>query len=398
MFQCVKAFLASHLEGKGPLLLGCSGGIDSLALFHLLVEVRRLISFDLHVAHIDHGWREESRREAEILKNYIESFAIPFHLHTLAPIETGANLEDRCRTLRLEYFSSLQRFYNYQALLLAHHADDQAEVILKRVCEGAGLHGLGGLREEKRLGELLIWRPLLPIRKKELVDYLTLKKLTPFDDRTNRDNRFLRARMRTEIFPELEKSFGKQIGKNFSQLGEFFQELQEYFHQKILKIQEQLLEGPFGYYLSLAVPYHPLEMEFFITQLGKKEEAHLSYRARKTLLYLIQKKAPNHQIVASPLTFIVNGEHLFILRNEFPKEITKWEKTTERMGWKEFWMGKIYLPDGVESVLCFDELEEKVKKTIKKKYQSQRIPPFLHSKAPIFAINGKWQSPLIEFF
>ena len=124
MFQCVKEFLASHLEGKGPLLLGCSGGIDSLALFHLLVEVRHFFPFDLHVAHIDHGWREESRAEAGKLKKYIEGFNIPFHLHTLNHIEIGGNLEDRCRKLRLGYFSSLQRLYNFQALLLAHHADN----------------------------------------------------------------------------------------------------------------------------------------------------------------------------------------------------------------------------------------------------------------------------------
>jgi tRNA(Ile)-lysidine synthase len=87
ILQTVKNFL----EDKGcldkPLLLGFSGGPDSLALFHLLLNVSKFFSFQLHVAHVDHGWREESSLEASALEKYVTGFGIPFHQTKLTDIK-----------------------------------------------------------------------------------------------------------------------------------------------------------------------------------------------------------------------------------------------------------------------------------------------------------------------
>jgi len=219
--RIVKDFLSIRLKKGAKLLLALSGGSDSLALLHLLIECRASLDFDLHIAHIDHGWREESLEEAKILEKLARSLRLPFHLHILKEIP-DKDRENQCRIQRLQFFSTLHKQYHFQALLLAHHADDQAETVLKRICEGASWRGLGGLLEEKEIDGLPIWRPLLSVRKKRLETYLSQKHLTPFQDKTNLDPAYLRGRMRSKIFPDLEVAFGKQIGNNLVKLGHFF--------------------------------------------------------------------------------------------------------------------------------------------------------------------------------
>lgn len=211
--RVIKDFLTLRLEKGAKLLLAFSGGPDSMALLHLLLEAKKELDFSLHLAHIDHGWREESREEAQTLQTLAKHLHLPFHLHRLEKME-GGDLENRAREKRLTFFLSLHKQHHFQALLLAHHRGDQAETVFKRIAEGSGLKGLGGLYHERVLGDLPLWRPLLSIKKKELYAYLKRKRLDSFEDATNKDPRFLRSRMREELFPELEKIFGKKMEGN----------------------------------------------------------------------------------------------------------------------------------------------------------------------------------------
>ena len=109
----VKDFLATHWEGQSPLLLGYSGGPDSKALLYL---VREIEGIDLHVAHVDHGWRKESAEEAALLEEEIKSLGHVFHttkLHMAAK-----NKEAIAREERMAFFLSLFKRYPFQALLL----------------------------------------------------------------------------------------------------------------------------------------------------------------------------------------------------------------------------------------------------------------------------------------
>eukprot|EP01136_Pigoraptor_vietnamica_P021045 Opistho-1_new@70746 len=188
----IRAFLKRHLVSSGPLLLALSGGNDSLALFHLLLACRRFFGFTLQVAHVDHGWRKTSGEEAKSLADMVEKLGFPFHLHTLSPQSSFAdrNLEAQARKERLAFFKKLYQQHACQALLLAHHADDQAETVLKRLLEGASLFALGGLKEVTTLQEMQVWRPLLSVPKKELASWNMQKGLTPIEDETNSDPRF----------------------------------------------------------------------------------------------------------------------------------------------------------------------------------------------------------------
>jgi tRNA(Ile)-lysidine synthase len=221
----VKDFLKENWDQKSPLLLGYSGGPDSKALLYALLEAG---CQTLHVAHVDHGWREESAREEEIVRKEIEHLKLPYFTTRL----NGIAKEAIAREERFKFFKSLFEKNSYQALILGHQADDLAETVLKRIFEGTHLPFIGGMKPVSSMLEMTLWRPLLKISKKELINYLETKQLKPLFDPTNKDPAYLRARMRVETLPFLQKSFGKSILENLCILAERAAELNEYLDKK----------------------------------------------------------------------------------------------------------------------------------------------------------------------
>ncbi len=385
IFQYVQKFLSLRLEPGSKLLLALSGGPDSLCLFHLLLECQKLMRFELHVAHVDHRWRAESRDEAATLSRVISSHKIPFHLKVLDRIP-DSDRENWCRQARLNFFRNLYDEHGFQAVLLAHHADDQAETVLKRICEGAHMRGMRGLLEERSLGGLPIWRPLLNIRKGEIEAYVDRFHLHPFDDETNRDTTFLRGRMREEIFPTLEEQFGKQIGRSFVRLGQMASELSDYFEERVVQISKRLIRGPIGYCLELQPSFHPLEVKCFIQKMAEEHGAHLSHEACEGVVELIKQNRSSHSVDAAPLSFVVNRSYLFIiteLQFDFFQAPDQW-KQGRRGCWKSFWQGEVTYPEKVKEIIRLDELTPTLKKKMRNWYSSHKVPPFLQAIAPVF--------------
>lgn len=219
----VQDFFKNHWNKKDPVLLGLSGGPDSKALFHLLLELK--IPFS--AAHVNHGWRKESSQEAEALELLCKKNNINFYVKNLS-MKLGSNLEDRARNERFAFFKEIILEKGYSALLLAHHGDDLAETVLKRIFEGANIENLSGPQQVSQKEGISIWRPLLEIQKKEILDWLAEKKIDYFLDSTNNDDCFLRARMRKSLLPLLSEHFGKNVvpalmrmGRNAGEFSEF---------------------------------------------------------------------------------------------------------------------------------------------------------------------------------
>lgn len=387
LLKIVKDFLASHLKGRGPLLLGLSGGPDSLALFYLLMQCPLPPSFPLHLAHVDHGWRRESREEAKVLEEMAKKFALPFHLKQLAELGKE-NLEEKCRDERRKFFLELHHKHRYQALLLAHQGDDQAETVLKRIFEGAGFRGLGGIQPVNSFEDLPIWRPLLKVEKKKIKAWLEKNKLQAFEDPTNVDPHFLRGRLRNEIFPFLEGQFGKNIKHNLLSFADLFQRISYYFEKKEQLIEKKMSKGPFGSYLNLAElsELDPLVWDFFWSKWAITEKARFSREAKELLLHFIKENSPCHQVAAPPYLFCINTFHLFVIKKEFPLfSWGKWELLEEgkKGGWLPFFLGKIPLFPTKGALISYVALDRKGRNRVKKHYQKRKVPPFLHEKAPL---------------
>lgn len=265
----VEIFFKEAPTDCGPLLLAFSGGSDSLALAHLLCER----GVKLHLAHFDHGWREKSGEEALSLAQIAKEMGLPFFTERSSEPDLS---EEGARKQRYAFLHKCFRSHCYQALVLAHHADDQAETVLKRLLEGAHFHKMQAMRPIARSGEgIPLWRPLLQATKEEILSYIERKALTPLVDPTNEDKRYLRVRMRREILPYLRERFGKNIGPPLARLSELGAQLSEYLEGKTREFE--FVEGPDGLQCDLAGA-HPVEINYILSQAPFPTPSHHSLK------------------------------------------------------------------------------------------------------------------------
>ena len=271
-------FIKQRIDPQKPILVGLSGGPDSIALLYLLLEIQETVDLKIGIAHINHRWRESSSKEACQLEQLAVSLNLPFHLKVLNPELLIGNLEEACRYERLNFFKELSKKEGYQAVLLGHHADDQTETVLKKIFEGCELPSLAGMQNAASYDGLNIWRPLLSIRKNEILSWLDSKNLTFFEDSTNQDERFLRAKFRKTIIPSLSSQFGKEISSCLNRIGSDADELSLYLNDKINDYLSEIVEGPFGLMLDLSKkrPKFQFEFRYLIRQFCEMAQVSLS--------------------------------------------------------------------------------------------------------------------------
>jgi tRNA(Ile)-lysidine synthase len=197
-----RTILERSLIARGDhVLVGCSGGPDSLALVHALEHLSRELGVTLAVASIDHGLRAESEAEVETVRACAASLDLAFVAARLT-LEPGPSLQARARTARYEALLRAARDLGAGSVAVGHTMDDQAETVLHRLVRGASIAGLAAIDPSRADG---IVRPLIDARRADVDDYLRHHRLVPIQDPSNRDRRFTRARLRAEILPALER-------------------------------------------------------------------------------------------------------------------------------------------------------------------------------------------------
>jgi tRNA(Ile)-lysidine synthase len=192
-----------------PVLIGVSGGRDSVALLHALVARGER---ELVVCHFDHALRPESAAEAKFVAALARGYGLPFDVERSAGrSRKKLSIETAAREARYAFFTAVAARRACPHLYLAHHADDQAETFLFNLLRGSGSAGLGGMRPVSERGELVIHRPLLGTWREEIDRYVAARDLRHCEDPTNRDLQHTRNRMRHEIIPYLEKTLGRNV-------------------------------------------------------------------------------------------------------------------------------------------------------------------------------------------
>ncbi len=190
------------------LVLGFSGGPDSLALLHGL----HAIGQPLIAAHLDHGLRPESAAEAKQAGQMAASFDVPFFSERgdVKPYakEKGLSIEEAARELRYRFLFRAAAKNGAQAVAVAHNADDQVETVLMHLLRGAGPAGLRGMAPRLLPNpwsmEIALVRPLLGTWRREILEYCTAHGLEPVLDPSNQDTTFFRNRLRHGLVPQLE--------------------------------------------------------------------------------------------------------------------------------------------------------------------------------------------------
>jgi tRNA(Ile)-lysidine synthase len=289
----LRKFLDRHWTQGKPLLLGYSGGPDSKALLHLLVACKRFFPLDLHLIHIDHNWREESGDEAQCLQEEARSLNLEIHVHHLSSDKVPEkNLEAHAREYRLQCFKKTYCEIGAQALILAHQFEDQAETVLKRLFEGAHLRNAVGMRTVGTFNEMVTWRPLLEHEKGELINWLAGRGLKGLEDRTNGDARFLRARMRLELLPQLSQAFGKGVHANLCRLGNIADELARYFSAKLAHCFATLdADGEEVRWDLSRYDLEKIEWEYLLREWASQENIQFSAQVFDQCVSHLQKKS-----------------------------------------------------------------------------------------------------------
>jgi tRNA(Ile)-lysidine synthase len=200
------SILFSEFSDFRRVILAVSGGPDSMALLSLAARWRaaRKNGPALVAATIDHRLRREAKKEAAAVARLAKRLNVPHHTLAWAGKKPKAGLQEAARTARYSLLLGLARKAGADAIATAHTRDDQAETILHRIARGSGIGGLAGIRRRRERDGIVLLRPLLEIAKTRLIATLRQARISFADDPSNRDPRFLRARLR-ELAPGLER-------------------------------------------------------------------------------------------------------------------------------------------------------------------------------------------------
>jgi tRNA(Ile)-lysidine synthase len=245
---------ANLLRPGERLGVAVSGGADSVALLHLLLELREELGCVLCVVHFNHKLRGRVSRADEkfvarlAAQHGLEFFVAEENIAAKAKRERG-NLEDVARRARYAFFGRLVQERHLERVAVAHTADDQAETVLAHILRGTGLAGLGGIHPTAGV----VLRPLLGIRRADLRAYLRRKRQPWREDASNRDTHRMRARIRHKLVPFLQKKFQPAVVEHLCQLAEFAREDESYLEgQSVLR--EKQFTQPAQNALRLALP------------------------------------------------------------------------------------------------------------------------------------------------
>lgn len=180
----------SKLPKNEKFLLGFSAGVDSSALFFLLLESE--VEFDLCI--VDYAIREQSVLEVAYARELAEQYQKKIHI-LKAPRISG-NFESQARKIRYEFFGDLIRQNGYKGMILAHQFNDRLEWFLMQFLKGSGLNTLLGFNHIEKINGFWVYRPLLEVSKQELYAFCEEKSISYFEDSSNQDEVFLRNKIR----------------------------------------------------------------------------------------------------------------------------------------------------------------------------------------------------------
>ena len=221
------------LQKGDKILVAVSGGPDSLALLLLLASLRSKWDLTLHVAHLDHGLRSDSAKDATFVKKFGEKLNIPVTIKAINSKFQRAkgSLEEWAREKRLDFLVNLARKVKADKVALGHNLDDQAETVLMRLLRGTGLSGLSGISAKRMIYGIAFIRPLLETPRKEIDKFLKNKRVKARIDSTNDEDVFLRNKIRHNLIPLLKKQYNPNIVEVFSNLTESVSYDYEYLDQ-----------------------------------------------------------------------------------------------------------------------------------------------------------------------
>ncbi|MDG6897809.1 hypothetical protein A6A19_07445 [Actinobacillus delphinicola] len=185
-----------------PLLIGLSGGVDSVVLVHLLHKIsRKMGRYPLRVIHIHHGLSKNANEWQNYCRHFCDELGIPFLTENVSVQREGKSLEDAARQAR--YQAIAQHLQPNEIFVTAHHRNDQVETFFLALKRGSGLQGLSSMGQFSQLGDIPLFRPLLNFSRAQIEQYAKAHQLHWVEDESNNDTDYDRNFLRHDVLPIL---------------------------------------------------------------------------------------------------------------------------------------------------------------------------------------------------
>ena len=230
------------IEDGDKIVLGVSGGPDSICMLDILYKIsqNKLIDFEIVVAHINHGLRENAILDEKFVEDFCKEKEIPFfvkhsNIQEIAK-EEKKGLEETGREVRYKFFDEIMKKTNSNKIAIAHNLNDKVETIMMNLLRGSGLKGLIGIEEKN--GKYI--RPLIEIERKEIEEYLKVNTIESRHDESNDENIYTRNRVRNIVIPYIQKEFNPNIIETINRLSDIVKEEEQYLQNETEKVYRQI--------------------------------------------------------------------------------------------------------------------------------------------------------------
>lgn len=241
VLQTIKKY--NLINENDKIVIGVSGGPDSMCLLHLLNDLKNELKIEIVVAHINHMIRKQADEETKYVQDYCKKIGVDCYIKKIDVIkksnEEKIGTEEAGRKARYDFFEGVLKQTTSNKIATAHNANDNAETVLMNIFRGTGIFGLKGIepiRNEKFI------RPIIECQRNEIEEYCEIHNLQPKIDQSNFENIYTRNKIRNIIIPEIKEKFNPNIIEAINKLS-FLAKQENEFVQKYVNdiIEKELL-------------------------------------------------------------------------------------------------------------------------------------------------------------
>lgn len=256
MKEKIKEYIKSNnlFNKNDSVVLGVSGGADSICMLNLLNDLKSELSISLFVLHINHEIREEAENDALFVKKTaddlgVECKVVSINVPRLSK-EKGISTEEAGRLARYEELLKYANEVGATKIAVAHNKNDDSETILLNLFRGTGIKGLCGIDSKREIkdSDVVIVRPLLCVSREEIEYFLDKNRINHIEDASNNDREYTRNKIRLDVIPYIKENINSKVDDNITNASENLVEIYEYVNKMIDESYERFVKD--GLWLS----------------------------------------------------------------------------------------------------------------------------------------------------
>lgn len=229
------------IEAKDIVVLGVSGGPDSLFMLDILNKLKSKLNFEIVVAHINHMIREEANSEEKFVKEFCKKIGVKFYSKRIDVVNYANNnkigTEEAGRKVRYDFFDEVLKLEKANKIAIAHNKNDKVETIIMHLLRGCGVSGLQGINPKNNN----VIRPIIEIERTQIEEYCERNKLDPRIDKSNFENVYTRNKIRNIVLPYIKSEFNPNIIDTITRLSEVITEENSFLERLTIQKYNEIL-------------------------------------------------------------------------------------------------------------------------------------------------------------